>query len=160
MMDLIHKPLYSQITQIQPMFIALHIGAGTYSGGNNKIFCNLMNHACRSAMKLLKDGGSSIEAVSLAISILEDNEYTNSGRGSNLNLEGRVECDASIMDGSTGVWTGCGSVPGVRNPINLAKCLNDNFKTGILSHDRIPPMYFDLINVECWLDLVPSLMHA
>jgi len=36
----------------------------------------------------------------MALKSLEDNEITNSGYGSNLSIDGTVECDASIMEDS------------------------------------------------------------
>lgn len=49
-------------------------------------------------MAMLKSGGSAVDAVEIAIIVLEDTEITNSGYGSNLTMEGKVECDASIVD--------------------------------------------------------------
>ena len=49
-------------------------------------------------MTFLKNGGSAVEAVEMAIKILEDREITNSGYGSNLAMDGTVECDATIVD--------------------------------------------------------------
>ena len=37
----------------------------------------------------------------LAPCLFQDSPFTNAGMGSNLNLLGEIECDASIMDGKT-----------------------------------------------------------
>ena len=50
------------------------------------------------AMRILNAGGSAVDAVEAAIKVLEDKEITNSGYGSNLSIEGIVECDATIVD--------------------------------------------------------------
>lgn len=51
-------------------------------------------------MAFLRNGGAAVDAVEMAIRVLEDAEITNSGYGSNLSLDGTVECDAVIMEGS------------------------------------------------------------
>jgi taspase (threonine aspartase 1) len=49
-------------------------------------------------MLILKNGGTALDAVEAAIKTLEDREITNAGYGSNLAMDGIVECDASIVD--------------------------------------------------------------
>jgi taspase (threonine aspartase 1) len=49
-------------------------------------------------MQALRTGGSAVDAVEAAIKVLEDKEITNAGFGSNLSIEGIVECDATLVD--------------------------------------------------------------
>lgn len=49
-------------------------------------------------MTLLSEGGGAVDAVEMAIMVLEEKEITNAGYGSNLSLDGTVECDATIVD--------------------------------------------------------------
>jgi isoaspartyl peptidase/L-asparaginase-like protein (Ntn-hydrolase superfamily) len=49
-------------------------------------------------MLILKNGGTAVDAVEAAIKTLEDREITNAGYGSNLAMDGVVECDAAIVD--------------------------------------------------------------
>jgi taspase (threonine aspartase 1) len=56
------------------------------------------------------------------ISHLEDDENFNAGYGSNLTLEGSVECDAAVMN-EHGHFGSVGAVAGVKNPIRAAQQL-------------------------------------
>ena len=49
-------------------------------------------------MTFLNNGGTAIDAVEIAIKVLEDKEITNAGFGSNLAMDGTVECDATMVD--------------------------------------------------------------
>lgn len=78
--------------------IYVHAGAGYHSVGNEKNHLNAVNDAARTAMALLKNGADAVEAVEIAIRLLEDREITNAGFGSNLTIDGHVECDACMVD--------------------------------------------------------------
>lgn len=54
--------------------------------------------ACTSGRDILSVGGTAIEAVEAVIKHLENREITNAGYGSNLSIDGVVECDASMVD--------------------------------------------------------------
>ena len=49
-------------------------------------------------MTFLNNGGDAVDAVEIAVKVLEDKEITNAGFGSNLTIHGEVECDATIVD--------------------------------------------------------------
>lgn len=90
------------------------------------------------AIQNLKTAGNTLDAVVEAVIVLEDSPLTNAGFGSNLTMEGTVECDASIMDGTTLQFGAVGAVSGIKNPVSLAKSLCEQQSTKI-SYGRIPP---------------------
>lgn len=93
-------------------FVAVHVGAGYHSPSNEKPLRLAMKRACLAAASLLRKGsGGCLDAVSAAIQVLEDDPITNAGRGSNLTEDGHIECDASIMDGTSGAFGAVGAVP-------------------------------------------------
>ena len=66
-------------------------------------------------------GGSSLDAVTRAVTLLEDSPHFNAGRGAVFNAEGRNELDASIMEGADRRAGAVAAVHNVRNPILLAR---------------------------------------
>jgi len=69
----------------------------------------------------LEAGGTSLDAVTRAVMVLEDNPLFNAGRGSVFTFDGHNEMDAAIMDGNTlNAGAVCG-VTHVKNPIELAR---------------------------------------
>lgn len=69
---------------------------------------------------ILKQGGSSLDAVERASMILEDATVFNAGTGSYLNLVGEVEMDASVMT-SEMTFGAVAAVKNVRHPISVAR---------------------------------------
>jgi L-asparaginase / beta-aspartyl-peptidase len=72
---------------------------------------------------VLAGGGTSLEAVEAAVVVLEDDPEFNAGRGAALTEYGRVELDASMMDGTSRAAGAVAAVRGVRNPIRAARAV-------------------------------------
>ena len=108
--------------------IVIHGGAGTLpraemSGEAEGKYRAALNEAVDAGHAVLHDGGTSLDAVTRAVVLLEDNPLFNAGRGSVFTLDGRNELDASIMDGRT---LKAGAVCGltrIRNPVELARAV-------------------------------------
>ncbi|XP_036342441.1 threonine aspartase 1-like [Rhagoletis pomonella] len=118
-------------------FVAVHTGAGNCIDETK--YQRVIKEAGVRATDILKNGGSAMDAVEAAIMRLENCGNTNAGFGSNLCWDGRVQCDASIMNGSNLHFGACTNVSTVRNPIRLARLICDGQST-MLSMERIPPM--------------------
>lgn len=117
--------------------IFIHAGAGYHSHQNERIHLTAVNDAAKVGMAILKNGGDATDAVEMAIRLLEDKEITNAGYGSNLTMEGHVECDATMVDhyGRSGA---VGAISQVKNPIAVARLVLDE-STKPLSLQRVPP---------------------
>lgn len=105
--------------------IVIHGGAGSspdrFSDKANEQRKASMRKALEIGTEILKEGGTSLDAVEKVVLFLENDPQFNAGVGAVFNAEGSHELDASIMDGSN---KACGAVAGVstvKNPISLAR---------------------------------------
>ncbi len=125
-------------TSSAPIAIAIHGGAGTIERANmsdarERQIRTALETAVRAGHEVLRQGDSSLEAVTRAITLLEDEAAFNAGRGSVLTHQGRVEMDASIMTGhdlAAGAVTG---VRGLRHPILAARAVLEHSPHVMLS---------------------------
>jgi len=81
--------------------------------------------ALRAGHAQLSAGKPALDAVTAAITVLEDAPQFNAGRGAVFTHDGRNELDSSIMDGTTGKAGAVAGVQRVRNPITLARAVMD-----------------------------------
>jgi L-asparaginase / beta-aspartyl-peptidase len=70
---------------------------------------------------LLRQGASALDAVQAAVTLLEDDEIFDAGRGSFLTADGRVQLDALLMDGATLRAGAVACVERLKNPIQAAR---------------------------------------
>lgn len=76
--------------------------------------------AVKAGYEILRQGGSSLDAVEAAAIILEDTKIFNAGTGSYFNLMGDVEMDASVMTSELN-FGAVGVIRDVRHPISVAR---------------------------------------
>tara|TARA_X000000368_G_scaffold106233_2_gene82359 strand:+ start:2660 stop:3619 length:960 start_codon:yes stop_codon:yes gene_type:complete len=104
--------------------IVVHGGAGVLSNLSDEQQQEIekkVSQTLMSAYEIIKNGGSSLDAVEFAVSEFEDSPLFNAGRGSVYTFEEIQEMDASIMFGLDRSAGAVASVKTIKNPISLAR---------------------------------------
>ena len=109
--------------RFQPRLL-IHGGAGTLFKGRlspeREVLARTgLQQALEQAKSALEH--SALEAVSIAVSVLEDCPAFKAGRGAVYTHEGTQEMDAAIMLGSTQAAGAIAGVKGIKNPIQAAR---------------------------------------
>ena len=110
--------------------IVIHGGAGTILKKNmtperEVEYRAKLEEAIKVGHTILKNGGSSLDAVEKTINVLEDSPLFNAGKGAVFTNAETNELDASIMDGKTLNAGASAGTTTVKNPINLARKIMD-----------------------------------
>ena len=113
---------------LNPVAIAIHGGSGTlnkedFSPEREQEVRQTLENAVRAGHAILSAGGTSLDAITRAITLLEDSPHFNAGKGAVFNSEGKNELDASIMDGASLDAGAVAAVHNVRNPVLLARAV-------------------------------------
>src|SRR5215470_8584088 len=77
--------------------------------------------ALAAGWSILSQGGHGLDAIEASMIVLEEDPVFDAGFGSHLNLDGRVECDAIVMNGATLRAGAVATLQRIRNPIRLAR---------------------------------------
>ena len=131
----------------------------------------------RSTYKLLCNGTSALDAAVHAVSLMEDDELFNCGRGSVFTSAGTIEMEASVMvssvrddwvtngEGAMKRGTGVMLVKGVRHPIHLARELllrtgydmnGDITEDGGNMHSQLSGQHVESLAREWGLEFMPD----
>jgi len=118
-------------TEKDEFSIVIHGGAGTILKKNmtpekEAAYKATLEEAIRVGHEILKKGGSSLDAVTKTINVMEDSPLFNAGKGAVFTNAGTNELDASIMDGKTLNAGASAGTTNVRYPIDLARAIMDN----------------------------------
>ena len=112
--------------QIQPKII-IHGGAGSSlrgKGGADAVRRSLYI-IVEEVYALLQSGADAKTAVIRGCQLLEDDPRFNAGTGSVLQSDGQIRMSASLMEGTQQRFSGVINISRVKNPIDLAKFLQD-----------------------------------
>lgn len=103
--------------------IVVHGGAGSWEtpGERHSEASQACFYAASEGKNVLKTHGSALDAIEVAVRILEDSPVLDAGRGSFLTSDGTVELDAMIMDGRTMELGAVAAVKGIAHPVSLAR---------------------------------------
>ena len=117
--------------KVNDFAIVIHGGAGTILKKNitnekEAEYKAKLEEAIRVGYAILKEGGSSLDAVEKTINVLENSPLFNAGKGAVFTNAETNELDASIMDGETLNAGASAGTKTVKNPINLARAIMEN----------------------------------
>lgn len=112
----------------QPIGIVIHGGAGTInkaqmSASQQQAYEVALTSAIEQGYTVLQQGGTSLDAVTRAVMVLEDSPLFNAGKGAVYTFEGNHELDASIMQGQDRKAGAVAGVTTIKNPILLARAV-------------------------------------
>ncbi|MDD2197534.1 MAG: isoaspartyl peptidase/L-asparaginase [Bacteroidales bacterium] len=111
--------------------VAIHGGAGAmipddYSQEEVAEYEAELTTALNIGITILKDGGSSLDAVEQVVRYLEDCPLFNAGRGAVFTNDGKNELDAAIMFGKDLTAGAVAGVGDIKNPISAARRVMEN----------------------------------
>jgi len=120
--------------------LAIHGGAGVINRGDltperEAAYRAGLGAALEAGSKVLRGGGSSLDAVEATLRVLEDDPVFNAGRGAVFTAQGRNELDAAIMDGRTRAAGAVAGVTRTKNPISLARAVMERSPHVMLAGD-------------------------
>ena len=110
--------------------IAIHGGAGTLVKGLmtpelEAEYKAALQNALTQGYAVLEKGASALDAVEVAVRLLEDSTLFNAGKGSVFTAEGTHEMDAAIMNGENLKAGAVSLITGIKNPVSLARDIMD-----------------------------------
>lgn len=105
--------------------MVVHGGAGAWRPEYRERARHGVQRAVDAGHAVLRDGGDALDAVQLAVTILEDDPVFNAGRGAVTDDNGATLHDASLMRGSDRAAGAVAALTGIRHPILAARAVLD-----------------------------------
>jgi beta-aspartyl-peptidase (threonine type) len=111
----------------------MHGGAGHVAPGRIARHVEGCRTAAMAAAEVLRDGGSALDAVGRAVTVLEDDPSFNAGTGACLNADGELELDAAVMEGTRLRAGAVCALPPFLNPVAIARAVLDEGRHVLLA---------------------------
>ena len=119
--------------------LVIHGGAGVIKHDMNpareKAVRAALTQALQNGYAQLKAGKPAMDAVTAAITVLENDPNFNAGKGAVFTHDGKNELDAAVMDGYTLKAGAIAGVHRVKNPILLARAVMEKSQHVMLAGD-------------------------
>jgi beta-aspartyl-peptidase (threonine type) len=113
--------------------IVVHGGAGPVAPDRKDRLLAGVRAAAAAGEALLQRGGAALDAVVMAVRMLEDDPEFGAGVGSALTRDGTVETCASVMDGATRRAGGIVAAPDIAAPVIVARALLERGEHALLA---------------------------
>lgn len=128
----------SLFAQNKKYVLVVHGGAGTILKSNmtdekENAYKETLKLALQAGYEQIRNGKTSLDAVQSAINILEDSPLFNAGKGAVFTHDGKIELDASIMDGKSLKAGAVAGVTIIKNPIDAAKAVMEKSEHVLLA---------------------------
>ena len=151
--------------------IAIHGGAGTLVKGmmtpeKETAYKQALQKALDTGYTILKNGGTAVNAVEVAVKSLEDSHLFNAGKGAVFTATETHEMDASIMDGENLEAGAVSLITGIKNPISLARDVMEKSEHVFLAGEGAmqfakandyqlekPEYFYDELRHQQWLSI-------
>jgi beta-aspartyl-peptidase (threonine type) len=106
--------------------LVVHGGAGVTPPERFEAARRGCGQAALAGWRVLREGGSALDAVQAAIVALEDDPTFNAGTGAVLTTDGRAQLDAGLMDGKDLDVGAAAGLERIKNPVLLARRILDS----------------------------------
>ncbi len=112
--------------------LIIHGGAWNIPTEHETAHLDGLRYTIEQVWPKLQAGCSALDAVEMAVSLLEEDPTYDSGRGAYLNAVGEIELDAMIMDGRTLDFGAIAAVQNLLHPVQVARRLMERSEFRLL----------------------------
>lgn len=125
--------------------IIVHGGAGDWKDDRIPVGIEHVEKAAIAGFRELERGASALDAAEICTLYMESCGQLNAGRGARPNLDGVLELDALIIDGSRVDFGAVAAITGIVNPISLARYVMEKTDFKFFAGNNAKRLYDQMI---------------